>query len=108
MEIKECIEGLKEINNAIAWVEEGCLMSVRFKDHEVLRFIKRILEKLENGIVDKNIKILKENIRLKFCFYKLELDKTKWKHPDNVCLPAVIEEDIKKFATAIITELTKE
>jgi len=52
--------------------------------------------------VEEAVKIVKEKIRLEFCKYALILDKSKWLHPDNICLPIVIEKPINELRQTLI------
>jgi len=64
--------------------------------------------KITRKTIEKEFKQLKENIRLKFCWYRYETDKTKWTHPANVCVPDCIKKEIDKTANKILKKVFKE
>ncbi len=82
-------EDIKDFDRALAlWV------IVNLKD------IVEIDEEKDREIIGE----FRAELKLHFCKYIYQTDKSKWLHPDNTCIPMVIERNIEKMHKAITKE----
>ena len=59
------------------------------------------------AVRENAIKEFKKQLKYHFCKQEYIQDKTKWRHPDNTCIPIVVEADIEFLAKTIAVVLVK-
>ena len=64
-------------------------------------------QEIYEAVRENAIKEFKKKLKYHFCKQEYIQDKTKWRHPDNTCIPIVVEADIEFLAKTIAEAVPK-